>query len=66
MRFRPGGLILNLNGPHSGFAMCKALEQELSELTGVYMFFQIIYFLMTCMTPIKLQSCEGIVRDLHH
>lgn len=36
MRFRPGGLILNLNGPHYCFAMCRALEQE---LTVFYMFF---------------------------
>lgn len=36
MRFRPGGLILNLNGPHYYFAMCRALEQE---LTVFYMIF---------------------------
>lgn len=55
------GLILNLSGLHSGFAMCRALEQELSELTGVCMFFQITYFLVTCMTPIK--PCK-VVREL--
>lgn len=63
MRLRPAGLILNLHGPHSCFAMCRALEQE---LTGFYMFYQIAYFLVTCMTPMKPCKVMREMWDLHH
>lgn len=62
MRFRLGWI--NSQPQRAEFWFwCRVLEQELSELTGVCMFFQITYFLVACMTSIK--PCR-VVKDLHH